>query len=55
MSTSPDSPISQMLAGAIQMHEMLVAYVEAGFTRAEAMEILKTMVAEQVRNEIGRR
>lgn len=53
MSPNPESPISQLLAGAIQMHEMLVAHVQAGFTRAEAMEILKTVVAEQVRNAKG--
>ena len=49
MSANQDSPISHLLAGAIQMHEMLTTYVQAGFTRAEAMDILKTIVAEQAK------
>jgi len=50
MSANPDSPISSLLAGAIQMHEILTTYVKAGFTRAEAMDIIKTIVAEQARS-----
>ena len=49
MSTNPDNPISEMLAGAIMQHEMLKTYVEAGFTRAEAMDILKAIIAEQAK------
>ena len=40
----PESPLSELAAGAVQMHEMLTSYVAAGFTRAEALQIIISML-----------
>lgn len=31
--------------GAVAVHELLISYVRAGFTRKEAMELVKTSIA----------
>lgn len=36
----PANPFSQMTEGAIGLHEMYTSYVEAGFTRSEALELV---------------
>ena len=38
----PEYTISE---GAIAVHELLISYVRAGFTRKEAMELVKTGIA----------
>lgn len=43
-----------MAEGAIATHEILLAYVDAGFTRAEAMVLVNSIVVEMVRRG-GRR
>lgn len=35
----PD-PITALLGMAVQMHELYTAYIEAGFTAAQAMQLL---------------
>jgi len=30
---------------AVAQHEILLSYINAGFTRAEALELLKTLIA----------
>ena len=40
----PDDPLSELAAGAVQMHEMLTSYVAAGFTRAESLQIIISML-----------
>jgi hypothetical protein len=37
--------MTQLQQGAAQVHEMFVAYVNAGFTRDEALRIVIAMVA----------
>lgn len=45
MDKMPDSPIGEFAAGAIQIHEAYVAYINAGFTAEQAMQIILTIVA----------
>jgi hypothetical protein len=37
-------PIGGLTAGAISIHELFIAYVDAGFTREEALEIIIRMM-----------
>jgi hypothetical protein len=43
----PIDPISDLAAGAAQIHELFMAYVNADFTRAEALQIIIAMVTKQ--------
>jgi hypothetical protein len=36
----PQDPITELAAGAAQLHELFAAYVHAGFTRVEALQIV---------------
>ena len=36
----PDEPLNPVLEGAVQMHEMFLALVEAGFTEDQAVKVL---------------
>lgn len=40
----PESPLTVLAAGAAQTHELFEAYVEAGFTRAEALQIVISLL-----------
>lgn len=40
----PISPISELAAAAAQMHELFTSYIEAGFTREEALDLIKTLL-----------
>jgi hypothetical protein len=40
----PEDPMTALQAGAAQQHEMFVAWVVAGFTEAQALELLKAVV-----------
>jgi hypothetical protein len=40
----PPDPMSQLATGAAQQHELFMAWVNAGFTRAEAMQLLLVVV-----------
>lgn len=42
--SAPEDPITQLQAGVAQQHEMFMAYVEAGFTRNEALRILISVI-----------
>lgn len=44
MSPEPIDPIGPLAAMATQLHELLVAYVEAGFTRAEALHLVTALI-----------
>lgn len=44
--TQPD-PLTAMATAAVSMHELYTAWVAAGFTKAEAMELLKTAMLKQ--------
>lgn len=43
--TPPQDPFTQLAEGAAQAHELFIAYVDAGFTRAEALQILLSIIA----------
>ena len=40
----PEEPMSALAEGVAQQHEMFMAYVEAGFTRPEALKIIIAML-----------
>lgn len=44
MSNSPQDPLTELAAGAIQLHELFLAQVEAGFTEPQAMQILIAVI-----------
>lgn len=39
----PRNPFGEMAAAAVQLHELFSSFVAAGFTRAEALEIMIRM------------
>ncbi|MCP3758200.1 hypothetical protein [Streptomyces sp. TBY4] len=41
------SPLTALTAAAVSMHELYTEYVKAGFTKAEAMEILKALITKR--------
>jgi hypothetical protein len=45
---TPGDPMTQLAAGAAQQHEMFMAYVEAGFTRPEALKIMIAIIVAHV-------
>lgn len=48
MTGMPQDPIGQSTQAAIQLHEMFLAYIAAGFSRKEALSIVSAMVAAMV-------
>jgi len=50
MTDGPDDPLSEPAAGAIQMHELMMAYCAAGFTRAEALSLVTTLLVASMNN-----
>jgi len=44
----PNDPISAMVEGAIQLHELRDSYVRAGFSPIEAMMLVQTVLAAAV-------
>lgn len=40
----PPDPLAQMAEGAITMHEIMTAYIAAGFTRSEAVYLVGVML-----------
>ena len=40
MPDEPEDPITLLAEGAAQVHELFMAYVNAGFGRAEALQIV---------------
>lgn len=45
----PESPMSALAQGAVASHEMFRAYVDAGFTEPQALEITIAMLVEMWR------
>lgn len=52
--SDPIDPISYLLTGSIGLHELMMSYVEAGFTRPEAHALVCTVMAATI-NSQGRR
>lgn len=40
----PQDPITELAEAAASQHEMFMAWVEAGFTESQAMELMKTVI-----------
>ena len=47
--SSPEDPITALAQGAAQLHELFTAYINAGFTDAEALQIIIAMVTASIR------
>ena len=45
----PLDPMSVLAEGAAQMHELFMAYADAGFARAEALKIVIAMLTANFR------
>ena len=46
-----NDPMTELQTAVAQQHELFVSYIEAGFTREEALAIIKTIVVEAMRQE----
>ncbi|MCQ1575364.1 hypothetical protein [Streptomyces parvus] len=44
----PTDPITALAAAAVQLHEMHQAYVEAGFTEQQALELVKAVIVASI-------
>ncbi len=44
MNDQPTDPFTAMQEGAHQTHELFVAYIDAGFTEAQAMHIVVSLL-----------
>lgn len=53
MNEMPPSPVSPVAAGAVQVHELFMAYVNAGFTRAEALQLTMSIMHAGMKNMNG--
>jgi hypothetical protein len=40
VSDAPQDPLTELAAGAVQLHEFFVAQVEAGFTEQQALQLV---------------
>ena len=45
MPDMPEEPLGQLAEGAIQMHTLYQAYVEAGFSETQALQLVLTILA----------
>ncbi|WP_199546573.1 hypothetical protein [Streptomyces sp. N35] len=43
--SEPQDPITGLVADAVQVHEIYLAYVQAGFTEQQALELKTFLVA----------
>lgn len=50
--TEPEDPFDGIAGATVSQHEMYVSWVEAGFTPAQAMELVKVVIAEIVRGSM---
>jgi hypothetical protein len=44
----PTDPITELAAGAAQLHEVYLAYLEAGFTDTQAFELVKALLVHSL-------
>lgn len=47
----PEDPLTALQAGAFQQHEMYLAWLAAGFTDYQALELLKTLIIAMIRHQ----
>ncbi|MFE9286727.1 hypothetical protein [Streptomyces olivaceus] len=41
----PQDPVTHLAAATVQLHELYGAYIAAGFTEAQALELVKVVLA----------
>lgn len=46
----PDDPVSQLAEGAVQLHVLFNAWVQAGFSREEALHMITAILVEAMGN-----
>lgn len=46
----PEDFITELAAGAAQLHEVYLAYINAGFTEMQAFELTKAILVASVSN-----
>jgi hypothetical protein len=51
VSESPPNPFNHLAQAAVATHEMFSAYVDAGFTRAEALQLVAAIITAPLRGE----
>lgn len=44
MPDNPQPPLTELAAMAVQFHELYTAYVDAGFTEDQALDLLKAII-----------
>ncbi|MFE7485447.1 hypothetical protein [Streptomyces sp. NPDC057552] len=44
----PTDPMTELAAAAVQLHEMYQAYVGAGFTEQQALELTKAVIVANI-------
>lgn len=44
MTPTPPEPLTQLQEGAAQLHEIFRAYVRAGFTEAQSLQLIQAIV-----------
>ncbi|MGQ4733313.1 hypothetical protein ACUN3E_37360 [Streptomyces sp. Ju416(a)] len=44
----PTDPMTELAAAAVQLHEMHQAYVEAGFTEQQALDLTKAVIVANI-------
>ena len=49
----PDSPVTEMGQNAAALHEQFMSYVNAGFTRPEALHLIAAILTAHIRAANG--
>jgi hypothetical protein len=44
----PTDPFTELAASAVQLHELYLSWVDAGFTEAQAMELTNTTLGTSI-------
>jgi hypothetical protein len=44
----PEEPITSLAESAVQMHELFLAYVDAGFSEDQAMMFIRTLLSAAI-------
>jgi hypothetical protein len=53
MPDAPSDPITPLLESATQIHEMFLAWQKAGFTEAQAFELVRTAIGAMFKGAGG--
>ncbi|MFJ2110641.1 hypothetical protein ACIOEX_01710 [Streptomyces sp. NPDC087850] len=44
----PSDPISQLAEAAVQLHELYLSYISAGFTEGQALDMVKAVLLASI-------